>query len=64
MTMIVNFHCMDLERLDDDYLGPPPRFLLQQASSNSRQESKDVTEHSEKTMSPYEKIKFFLGLSK
>ncbi len=60
MTMMTGFDMHELDVLDEEYLGPPPRFLVENRPSDF--DFDDEFAGSAHDASPLGKLKLFLGI--
>lgn len=62
MTMMINFDTRDLDLLDEDYFGPPPRFLTESRPSAVGSGEPDFFDEGEDGSSALDKLKSFFGI--
>jgi hypothetical protein len=59
MTMMTGFDMREVDLLDEEYLGPPPRFLLEDRPADF--DELEFSRTSE-TGSAFDRLKSFLGI--
>ena len=64
MTTITGYKLFDMDLLDEEYLGPPPRFLVEDRPEDLAGETISTSEADETaTTKAIEKFRSLLGLS-
>ncbi len=62
MTMMTGFDRHEIDLLDEEYLGPPPRFLLEERPADHRIPGIDFAEEEQAGVSAFDRLKSLLGI--
>jgi hypothetical protein len=62
MTMMTGFDRHEIDFLDEEYLGPPPRFLLEDRPADYRVAGIDFAEEEQAEASAFDRLKSLLGI--
>lgn len=62
MTMMIDLNTQDLDFFDEDYFGPPPRFLVEDKASEPAPSDADTLYGYEERNSALHKLKSLFGI--
>ncbi len=62
MTMMNGLDRRELDILDEDYFGPPPRFLVESRSLEFQSETDQLLREHDATVPTLQRIKALLGI--
>jgi hypothetical protein len=63
MTTTTRYHLYDIELLDEEFFGPPPRFLVEDRPSDFTSEPHSGVSENNGKADPLGRIKSLLGLA-